>query len=134
MKNNLTIENVKITKLNQLNEEDRIVYQAFFTILIKMGRDTKLVLKNNPKLTLSEYPHLLMLTKKNKYLSIYYSVQQNSWIIQREPAEKEKFNPTAISGIIEFLCEFDNSVIIESVEITNQYINNLINLYVPKTK
>lgn len=134
MENNLTIENVKIMKLNQLNEEDRIVYQSFFTILIKMGRDTKLLVKNNPKLTLSEYPHLIMLTKRNKYLSIYYSIEQNSWIIQRKPGKKEKFNPTAISGIIEFLCEFNNDSIMQSVEITSQYINNLINLYVPKTK
>lgn len=134
MENNLTIENVKIMKLNQLNEEDRIVYQAFFTILIKMGRDTKLLVKNNPKLTLSGYPHLIMLTKRNKYLSIYYSIEQNSWIIQRKPGKKEKFNPTAISGIIEFLCEFNNDSIMQSVETTSQYINNLINLYVPKTK
>ena len=99
-----------------------------------MGRDTKLVVKHNPTLTLSEYPHLLMLTKRNKYLSIYYSIEQNSWIIQREPGEKEKFNPTAISGIIEFLCEFNNDVIMESVETTAEYINSLIQLYVPRTK
>lgn len=130
--NTLTENNQQISKLEQLSKDDLIVYKAFFTILFKMGRETKHVLKFNPQLTLSEYPHLIMLNNKGKHISIYYSVEKNTWIIQRKPGEKELFNPKAITGIIEFLSGFDNEIVLASIQITDAYITSLINTYVNK--
>lgn len=128
--NTLTSDNQQISKLDQLSQEDLLVYKAFFTIMFKMGRETKHILKYKPDLSLSEYPHLIMLNNQAKYVSIYYSIENKSWIIQRKAGEKEKFNPKAISGIIEFLSHFDNGIVLDSIQITEAYITSLINTYV----
>lgn len=125
----LTENNEKIISLSQLTNEDRLVYQVFLTTLILMARETKYILKLNPNLTLSEFPHLLMLNNLAKYNSIYYSVDKKAWILQKTPGVKELFNPKAISGILEFLSDFENEIIISSCELTRNYITTLLNYY-----
>lgn len=122
---NLTLHE-KLSIAN-LNDEEKKAYIEFIKALVKMARDTKKAFKLNPELSLSDIPHLIMLDKFDKYISIFFSVANNSWIISSKEMEKTKFNPTAITGVIMFLNDFNTDIIMSAIDNLDNQITQLLN-------
>jgi hypothetical protein len=122
---NLTLHE-KLSIAN-LNDEEKKAYIEFIKALVKMARDTKKAFKLNPDLSLSDIPHLIMLDKFDKYISIFFSVANNSWIISSKEMEKTKFNPTAITGVIMFLNDFKTDIIMSAIDNLYNQITQLLN-------
>lgn len=85
-------------------------YKMFVPNLFKLGRETKRT--QNESLTIE------MIRLDGEPINIYYSIENNSWIINNE-----KFNPKAISGVMKFLNDFHIIDIENTIMVFESQIN-----------
>lgn len=126
----------KSDKYNNLSDLDKLKYRLFVTTLLKLARNTKNLKSKEPKIPNIELPHLSIVNKSGNTETLTYNVNFedeklfNKWLLKSEHLQfPTVFNPTAISGIITFLNDFNLSEIENGIELFQEEMNELSLLY-----
>ena len=109
---------------NDLSIDEKSKYKNFVTSIIKLKRDTLKLVNNVPNITETELPHFMISYNK----SIIFSVKSNCWILINHK-NREKFNPKLLTGILNFLKDFELDIIIDATEMLNNDIHDLLIKY-----
>lgn len=122
--NNQNFFVTKSENFNNLSEEDKNKYKLFMSTILKLARNTKRIEKELPELPDMEYPVFTIVDKSG--IAETLSWEDNKWLIKSENLDfANSFNPTAISGIIEFLNNFLYIDIENGAELFQEEINEL---------
>lgn len=119
-------QNFFVTKsetFNNLSEEDKNKYKLFMSTILKLARNTKRIEKELPELNSIEYPVFTIVDKLGIAETLFW---KDKWLIKSENLDfTNTFNPTAISGVIEFLNNFHYEEIKNGVELFQEEMNEL---------
>ena len=111
-------------KIDVLSDSDKNKYKIFMTSILKLATRTKKLINLFPEINNNELPHIYINRLDSVVSTISYSVKENKWLLTENNLTIH-FNPTAISGILEFLNNYDIIDIQNSVDNFQDEINEL---------
>lgn len=103
----------KIRKFSDLAKDEQNLHQKFIDTLLRLRSTT---IKDN----LFDYKLELFDNEENQH-TIWYSLEDKSFVIQINNNIPVKYNPTAITGIMDYLSKFDNTYLITKLNNTIKY-------------
>lgn len=108
-----------------LSVQDKSKYKLFLSTLIKLGRSTKQLLSKNPEINKTELPTFSIVDIDGNSHTIEYSIKFDKWLISENNTNQVLFNPSVMTGIIEFLNNFDLDHIESGVQLYQETIDDL---------
>lgn len=122
-------QNLFVTKsiiFQSLSEKDKLKYKIFITTILKLARNSKRIKVEVPNIPNIELPHFTIVNKNDESETLTFLISENKWMIKSELMNFAiQFNPTAISGIITFLDDFELNEIEKGVEFFQDEMNEL---------
>jgi hypothetical protein len=103
-KNFEEMKNNKIEEID-LNDIDKLTpYQVFLATMFRMGRDTKALAAAG--IRQKDMPKLMLTTRGDTPVVLSYLAESNVWGIEENGEDVKHFNPTALTGVLEFISAF----------------------------
>jgi len=115
--------------LQSLGETTRISYKHLTTAMLKMARDSKKLVNSVENIDPTELPRLLATSTNGDIHQISFSILKNTWILSINGDEGEVFNPTATTGMLDYITQFESEELVKASNLVETDILLAFNKY-----